>query len=203
VILKEYHKLCHVAKTNFFASHWPCNFQDKKGRRCVNVASSHSKGHQLSNGKVVKAGKHDSSGTDYDFMNMFRKFIKMSEGKDNSRSSVARNHRKILADDKYRHMWSRCHTTCLCCLFSVPAHVLPCGHVLCDACVDDFSNNSDNSFSEINGNVVIRAMSQCPLCPPTSELAVCTLPKVPRQAAPRILSLDGWVFLCLLLSVKR
>ena len=194
-ILQEYQQPCQIAKTTFFRRCWPCKFRDAKGNRCVNMVIGHGKGHQLEDGTVVQAGAYESIGTNYDFMDMFLKFKELPQGNDYSRTAVVKRHREILARENYASMWSSCHTTCLACLFSVPAHVLPCGHVLCDDCVDD--------FSEISRNTCTRTIRDCPLCSQVGKPSVAwTLKGASQQAAPRILSLDGQVSLHLLFIQK-
>jgi uncharacterized protein with PIN domain len=56
--------------------------------------------------------------------------------------------------------------------------------VLCDVCVDDFSDATGLS----------RTITRCPLCagPIREVVTPWILERVPRQAAPRVLSLDGY-----------
>jgi hypothetical protein len=77
------------------------------------------------------------------------------------------------------------HTTCFCCLNDIPLHVLQCGHIICQKCVENYSQAS------VCGNFL--SVSNCPLCYKTGD---CWDPswkaKVkPPTAGLRILSLDG------------
>jgi hypothetical protein len=71
-------------------------------------------------------------------------------------SAAVRNRREVLG--KYKALWNEptvsSHGTRLSCLFGTPNHVIPCGHAVCNACVDD--------FSEANG--LRRTIKNCPLC---------------------------------------
>ena len=83
-------------------------------------------------------------------------------------------------------LWPRIKSnrTCFACLYQVPDHVLPCGHSLCAACVEEFGHPSpwfESCF----------LLDRCPLCqcpwpyrPPTFRLK-------PKCAGVRVLTLDG------------
>ncbi|KAF8243740.1 hypothetical protein K440DRAFT_663912 [Wilcoxina mikolae CBS 423.85] len=120
--------------------------------------------------------------------------------KELNRSEAAKIHRDILGRDSYIQIWNRVkdpadpgimlaqpsHSTCFGCLSSAPDHVLRCGHVICEKCVDD--------FADIDG--LRRTLHNCPLCPRAREVkssnkAQLTMKKEPWEAAPRILCLDG------------
>lgn len=120
-------------------------------------------------------------------------------------SAAVELHQATLASPTYLKIWNGAadfgssppkakasHSTCFCCLFSAPGVVLECGHVLCDACVDDFSEHNTDSL----------VLQRCPLCDTISgklnERNSCTLKRDPLWAAPRILSLDGYATCALL-----
>ena len=75
------------------------------------------------------------------------------------------------------------HTTCFACLFSTPRHVLGCGHLICEICVDDFSNARD-SVDPMSSQRSIQI--SCPFCS-----AEWSLRRDPRHTACRVLCLDG------------
>lgn len=116
-----------------------------------------------------------------------------------SRRAGVKIHRQTLGQDPFLKMWNTpgtsgsestahaSHSTCFSCLFSAPNHALDCGHVMCDVCVDD--------FSEYPPAGQWRTVTECPLCcssdPPWNKLLI--IKRNPRQAGPRILSLDGYV----------
>jgi hypothetical protein len=75
------------------------------------------------------------------------------------------------------------HRSCFCCLTSIPAHKLFCGHVICQACLEDYSSKGDHFCC-----LVLRA---CPLC--ASNRGPSKFEIKPPTAGLRILCLDGWV----------
>lgn len=75
------------------------------------------------------------------------------------------------------------HTTCFACLFSAPRHVLGCGHLLCENCVDDFSDPKD-SVDPMSPQRSIQI--SCPFCSTQWPLR-----RDPRHTACRVLCLDG------------
>ncbi|KAH8151876.1 uncharacterized protein LAJ45_03869 [Morchella importuna] len=60
-IFPLYQKFCEDALAEVYEKHWRCEKRDKKGRRCANVATGHSKGHQLEDGKVFGVGDFSSA----------------------------------------------------------------------------------------------------------------------------------------------
>ncbi|KAF8244620.1 hypothetical protein K440DRAFT_488644, partial [Wilcoxina mikolae CBS 423.85] len=61
-VIKGYTKSCEEAYRDFCQHHWRCSYTDSKtGRRCVNVASKHLKGHQLEDGAIVAVGNYARS----------------------------------------------------------------------------------------------------------------------------------------------
>jgi hypothetical protein len=139
-----------------------------------------------------------------------------NEEKVRLRYRTAKNQRKVLRETPFCYLWKpgpdcssadeviSSHCTCFGCLFSTPTNPLPCGHVLCDACVVDFSGSSEGhdkrptrhtDFPEAfrPGNSWLE-IYDCPLCM-SSLREPWRLMKEPQEAAPRILLLDGFVLL--------
>ncbi|KAF8540174.1 hypothetical protein BDD12DRAFT_980545 [Trichophaea hybrida] len=203
-MVSKYERFCYAAQEEFYQHHWPCNYRDRKGRRCVNVATKHQKGHQISTGKVVAAGTYipEREGLEADgfhFIELvtktYKELIEQLNQKQKARLAAIQIQKDTLGMDPYLKMWNNpstalskaysSHSTCFSCLFSAPHHTLSCGHVICDMCVED--------FSELPHVDHLRTVTECPLCatglPPWEQLLV--IKKNPRQAGPRILSLDG------------
>ncbi|KAF8242916.1 hypothetical protein K440DRAFT_664454 [Wilcoxina mikolae CBS 423.85] len=203
-MVSKYERFCYAAQEEFYQHHWPCNYRDRKGRRCVNVATKHQKGHQISTGKVVAAGTYipEREGLEADgfhFIELvtktYKELIEQLNQKQKARLAAIQIQKDTLGKDPYLKMWNNpgtapskaysSHSTCFSCLFSAPHHALSCGHVICDMCVED--------FSELPHVDHLRTVTECPLCatglPPWEKLLV--IKKNPRQAGPRILSLDG------------
>ncbi|KOS22277.1 hypothetical protein ESCO_001433 [Escovopsis weberi] len=74
------------------------------------------------------------------------------------------------------------HSTCLSCLNGLPTHCLPCGHIICGACAGSLGHTLDGGFF---------LLDECPLSKYHDEWSSCIVSQMPRQARPRILSLDG------------
>jgi len=124
-----------------------------------------------------------------------------NEEKVRLQQGAAKNQRAVLRTKPFCDLWSTgslsevtsSHSTCFCCLFSAPTHPLPCGHVLCDPCVEDFSRRSDPCLM----------IDCCPLCGDNKgSVSAWRLMKDPEEAAPRILCLDGFVAQLLLITVQ-
>jgi hypothetical protein len=81
------------------------------------------------------------------------------------------------------------HTTCFGCLYSLPIHTLYCGHVICQQCMENYSQATSSGL--------LRTLVACPLCngPENHWAKACTIEMRPPNAGVRILSLDGWVYL--------
>ena len=196
---------------------------DNSKRRCVNVSTKHQKGHQIEGGRVVAVGAYVQeryyrarrADGDYfveevseQYQRQLRALIDQvghpaanensntplgNEDRFRLRYGAAENQRTVLRQEQFSRLWNTgtssgailSHSTCYGCLFSAPTHPLPCGHVLCDPCVEDFSRSSD-PWLEID---------RCPLCG-DNENSFPTpwrLMQEHQEAAPRILSLDGFV----------
>lgn len=209
-IFTGYQPFCVEALEEVYEKHWRCEERDRKGRRCANVATGHSKGHQLEDGKVFAVG---------DFWSVYMKNEKMEKDKfvntisteldrllkefstGQGISTVALYHRNNVLT-KYFGYWNwrgksnsqsedlgplTAHTTCFSCLSGTPVHALHCGHILCERCVENFSEGPCPAVSPW------REIKICPLC--SNINAPWEVPwkyKVrPRYAGLRILSLDG------------
>jgi hypothetical protein len=197
----QYAALCRAALYEFCRTTWPCEFQDKKGRVCANFQSTHLKGHQDSNGKVIGAGEYTSSFNPDNFgdrwVQVLAEDVKKLNNKllqlnlqparnSSEKANVLLLHQQNL-DDFYRHLRVGEHyhllATCICCLTEVPQHLLPCGHVLCTSCVKDFGHRRDEYCISIE---------RCPLHPDDADGSFDWQVRFkPNFAGVRILSLDG------------
>ena len=75
------------------------------------------------------------------------------------------------------------HASCFCCLMEVPEHPLPCGHVLCAACVQSYGKTSSKCVVE---------MSYCPMHMDDTRLNYPHIIKFKHKGAgTRVLCLDG------------
>ena len=177
-----------AAMQEFFRNHWPCEYKDKHGKRCVNVATKHHKGHQLASGKVVRAGEHNTNfpADDVDVGEIFSAYEELSKRSGLSADAVSGMHHEMLAREEYKSIWNEpSNTTCFGCFFSVPSHVLPCRHVLCTTCIEDLLPHGQESWLIID---------HCPLCPRGRGPMRLSWRRELRHAPPRVLSLDGYIY---------
>ena len=73
------------------------------------------------------------------------------------------------------------HYVCLCCLFDIPMHSLPCGYTICEECfVAAAERHSDT----------IHLLYTCPICLQALEYH-CEIAVKPCTASIRIFSLGG------------
>lgn len=80
---------------------------------------------------------------------------------------------------------SKSSKTCFTCLQWVPDHALPCGHMYCEHCVNDFGQ-------QCNSQRYVVEMSQCVLCLESWGTQSPQLMRMkPRCAGVRVLTLDG------------
>ncbi|KAK8254092.1 hypothetical protein IWZ00DRAFT_435915 [Phyllosticta capitalensis] len=200
-IFPQYNEQLENALETFCNSHWPCEYVTDSGARCVNVRNGHSKGHQTKDGRVLAAGDYASRFSFQGYHQSFNikvyfalqqllEYLELEKkfGKE-EKEAAARIHQQILSV-----FYRRCaredvgpnfisHSACFCCLFEMPEHSLPCGHVFCTSCVKAYGNASGKN------ELTIQA---CPLC--SSDAGPVWSHKIgfkPETAGVRILSLDG------------
>ena len=181
------------------------------GARCVNVRSGHgTKGHQLKNGKVLAVGNYVSrfSFESYQDTFQFDVFSRLNESLkllhsqvqkagENEAGAAAELHKNTVMAHFYNHAEQAktysgaravpfiSQSTCFSCLIEPPEHALPCGHILCSACLRAYGRSKGNNVVEING---------CPI--ESLSLPRYYIWKVflkPPDAGIRILTLDGYV----------
>jgi hypothetical protein len=205
-MLEEYAQQLNSAFEQFYMGRWPCRYTNGK-RRCVNVANRHHKGHQTERGNIFAMGSYvhdDENGIDPSaverrckefFEAVHSEYQRLassleSQGVEECTRLATRLHKATLTQ-KFGDIWNNSgsrasHSTCFGCLFSTPRHTLSCGHVLCDNCVDDYSHRDRDSL--------YLTLRTCPLCGPTDSggKRPWSIKREPREAAPRVLCLDGY-----------
>jgi predicted acylesterase/phospholipase RssA len=202
-VFGAYYDHCDRALEDFCDRHWPCEYVHPNTEgRCVNVKAGHTKGHQLSSGKVLAVGDYQSGFTPQGYKEFFRiavlwNLTKLLERLNNATlgqphlelEKAAEIHRSMVLNPFYQHLQGRnhfvSHTACYCCLIATPEHALPCGHVLCTPCVQIFGKARGRCFVE---------MTECPLHYDHIGGQFTTrwpLFIKPPGAGIRILSLDG------------
>ena len=171
----------------------------------MNVRSGHgSKGHQLKDGKVFAVGGYVSR---FSFKNNLEEFrnnvycclrellerlhARKQKG-EKEEQAAAEIHRNDVMAYFYRHATGgeraeryNSHTACFCCLFELPEHALPCGHILCTSCVKAYGY-------QVPGSTVVE-MSDCPIEGSTvRRYQSWKIHLKPNTAGIRILCLDGY-----------
>jgi hypothetical protein len=178
--------------------------------RCINVSSSHSKGHQTKDGRIIGEGPYESDFPPTGFLRSWAASIRghvefyreelehLMENGDSSTSDL-----KLYAKCHAQHLETFfqnvpnasqfiSHSTCFSCLMQVPHNPLPCGHVLCTSCI--------KTYGKLKQNRVTWEMTYCPLHRAETE-GQWSKPWIikfkPDFAGVRLLSLDGSVLACL------
>jgi len=203
----DYTRNFEYALEEFCSMHWPCEFENKKGR-CVNVSTRHDKrGHQNAKGKVLAVGAYKSgfNGVDYktQWMNMLKTWLADLQEELQAVESTNSEQGNHLRPIREQHLKSICHFywdlkqprqprsgawhfqshgTCLCCLMRAPEYALRCGHVLCSRCVVAFGEVRKTTFE----------MKFCPLhADETQWSPPWKIRMKPKFAGIRVLTLDG------------
>lgn len=172
----------------------------------MNVRSGHgSKGHQLKDGKVFAVGDYVSRFSFTKNQEEFRAnvyfrlqdllerlHVRIQKG-EQEEQAAAEIHRDEVMAYFYRHATGgeraeryNSHTACLCCLFELPEHALPCGHILCTSCVKAYGHQP-------RGSTIIE-IGECPIESGTVSRRYQSwkIHVQPKTAGVRILSLDGY-----------
>ncbi|KAJ2975876.1 hypothetical protein NUW58_g8238 [Xylaria curta] len=202
----RYAKSCAGAMQTFAGLYWPCNFRNPAHGgelgQCCNVKLGHNpKGHQNKHGKIIGHGEYQSSFNVTTFQPVWEQLIRASLSQIQSTSSqlahkypdsseleiAAMLHQEYLSELYADNLGSALHfisySSCLCCLRELPECALPCGHVLCLACVEIYGYRTSRTTIEIQ---------QCPLhVHDVIASPAWVIATKPRYAGARILSLDG------------
>ncbi|ORX97103.1 hypothetical protein BCR34DRAFT_524516 [Clohesyomyces aquaticus] len=170
--------------------------------KCVNVRSGHgSKGHQLADGRVFAAGDYVSDFTFEknrdEFLNMayFRleHLLTLLTVRLNNGEAEIDAAKELHRDDVMAYFYGdgprggvrsvHSHSVCFCCLFEAPEHCLPCGHILCTACIKTYGKAKDANTVE---------MYECPLeTNAAGRYQPWTVHLKPQAAGLRVLCLDS------------
>jgi len=189
----------------FLELHYPCSFISADGtRQCMLVKARHQpKGHQDERG-IIAAGDYQAAfdskfvrqwkkqlrsaieGIHRDFSYELEQFSQMKDTQTIPEERIALDlHIEYLNNffGAVGPATSICsHATCFCCLMDVPEHPLPCGHVLCNACIKAYGKQA-------------RSMVTLTYCPLHREATKWSKPAVirfkPASASVRVLCLDG------------
>lgn len=177
----------------------------------MNVATTHKKGHQNMDGKIFANGQYYSKFLPHRYSPRWHQKIQaeiVRLNKDLERAlehRVLENAQEIISDhDAFLKIHSHnmhelldrigspeeflSHSTCFCCLMQSPQHSLPCGHVVCSACVRYYGKPlGSNSISKDTFQ-----LTNCPLHPYTTTWPRPHVVRFkPDHAGVRLLCLDG------------
>ncbi|RYP24694.1 hypothetical protein DL765_000421 [Monosporascus sp. GIB2] len=211
-LLGQYEELLHRRyKTHLrlafdvFCESWlPCTYQ-RRGVQCYNFKSTHGqKGHQGADGKIFGVGSFQS---DFNHSEFFEEWMQRIEEQlqylDNQLSSQTQEYptRKAAAANIHQGRMNELlssgvhdvsdfasHQVCLFCLrHNMPEYPLPCGHVLCKACLETFSDGGGDWDT-------VRRLISCPFHSTRQGSTGQEFFRVhvkPPHAGLRILCLDG------------
>lgn len=204
-LFANYEKFFDWAMNEYLDLHYPCSFVSADGtRQCQLVKARHQpKGHQDDKG-IIAAGDYQAA-FDGGFLQRWKSQLRAAiegihrdfqyelEQASQSIDVQAIPEERIALDLHIEYLnnffesvgpaSSICsHATCFCCLMDVPEHPLPCGHVICTACIKAYGKTSKSSIT-------------IPCCPLHRESTKWSKPALikfkPTGAGVRVLSLDG------------
>lgn len=159
-----------------------------------------SKGHQNEKGRVIGAGPYRSNFSVGEHGEKWIHSIQLHlnylqkelQSRYNSSASAVTDlgkartlHKEVISGFFVQVGSAPCyisHITCFCCLKEVPQYGLPCGHVLCSACIRAYSEDQND------GHLVLKS---CPLHYRDSFHDRWRIWMKPEYAGVRVLSLDG------------
>ena len=191
-----YERFFDEAMAEFLELHCPCSYTSPdRSRACVLVRARHlAKDHQDEQG-IIAAGNHIAA-FDRCFTKKWKEQLRAAiEGLERDfayevEQAPTESHERVALDlhlENINHFYDSVgpafiHETCLCCVMNAPQHVLPCGHLLCDRCVQGYGKRRKWSVR----------MDYCPLHRQDSQWnSPATIQYKPAGAGVRILSLDG------------
>ncbi|VBB80788.1 Putative calcium-independent phospholipase A2 [Podospora comata] len=202
--------LCERAVSQYLDANSQCAFVDFCRRRCVNTKMGHAQGHQDITGRLLQPGLFvtDAKFNAEAFLGavetaindlMSRINAKSPPGRQAWRYLAAAAHRKNL--EGLRNLGAFPHSetgpvpqddfmsefsVCYGCFFGRPEYRLPCNHVICEKCVEDFDDTPRDArypgLSTHNG---------CVVCGAKDEGWPYKAHTKPNLAGVRALSLDG------------
>ncbi|KAI0888475.1 uncharacterized protein GGS22DRAFT_198203 [Annulohypoxylon maeteangense] len=172
LLSNAYTDLCISALQVFADLYWPCNFRHLTNEptqgRCCNVKSGHNpKGHQNKFGKIIGYGQYQSNFDLPVFIPKWNELIHYSLVKLQAAAYELGQKLPGRTDLQITSILHRerinvfygalgnpsdfvSHSACFLCLRGLPECVLPCGHVLCLACVKTYGRASSRTTVELN-----------------------------------------------------
>ncbi|KAK0868567.1 hypothetical protein LTR87_014099 [Friedmanniomyces endolithicus] len=203
-LFANYEKFFDFAMGEYLELHHPCSFVGAEGgRRCMLVKARHQpKGHQDEKG-IIAAGDYQAA-FDSTFTHQWKAQLRaaiegihrdfsyeLEQASHEDTQAIPEENIALELHGEYLNQFFEAvgpaaaicsHATCFCCLMDVPEHPLPCGHVLCTACIKAYGKASKSSVT----------LQCCPLHREATRWAKPAVLKFkPTSAGVRILSLDG------------
>ena len=204
-LFATYERFFDHAMAEYLELHCLCSYTDQYGARtCTLVKARHvAKDHQDERG-IIAAGEHVAA-FDWRFAEYWKGQVRTAieglhwdlayelEQVANGTETVRASEERIALDlhlenlNRFFHSVGPAtgkvsHSKCFSCLMEVPEHPLPCGHVLCDQCVEAYGRPRKRSVS----------MTCCPLHRDSSQwIRPAVIRRKPDGAGVRILSLDS------------
>lgn len=192
-----YKKKCSGVQ-RFFEKYQKCQFESGTGH-CILLSDFHQGIHQDSTGKEIGLGNFNLGNLEVRINEIIQQveaqfFRQYRQTCDDSGGNIRRPRPtakevtacRTIVLTTLQHGWNEVYSykSCFICLGSLPDHVLPCGHALCDACVLDFGLPSEN------GSQTELTFETCVLCGESWQPPQLIQLK-PEYAGVRILTLDG------------
>jgi hypothetical protein len=203
-LFSNYEKFFDWAMGEYLEMHYPCSYVSADGtRQCMLVKARHSvKGHQDEKG-IIAAGEYQAA-FDTDFLPQWKAQLRAAIGGiardfQYELEQIAQGDEPSIPEERialdlhieYINQFFEAvgpassmvsHATCFCCLMDVPEHPLPCGHVLCTACIKAYGKSQKETLQ----------VSCCPLHRESTNWAKpASIRFKPVGAGVRVLSLDG------------
>ena len=204
-LFTNYEKFFDYAMGEYLELHYPCSYVSPDGtRQCMLVKARHQpKGHQDEEG-IIAAGDYEAA-FDASWLQAWKSQLRtaiggiqrdfqyeleqLAQGEDTQ--AIPEERIALDLHIEYLNQFFETvgpatsivsHATCFCCLMDVPEHPLPCGHVLCSACIKAYGKPSKSAV----------VLSSCPLHRESTRWARPAAVKFkPGGAGVRVLSLDG------------
>ncbi|KAL7784152.1 hypothetical protein V8C37DRAFT_420748 [Trichoderma ceciliae] len=194
ILLSAYYEPLKVAFYEFCNCWLRCSYQ-KESQMCHNTKNSHEKGHQAPTGKILSRGAYESL---FDANEFFEQWIQdincqiialnipTEDGPSDEKMFIPNVHRQVMQNfykETGVRLKLRSHATCLYCVRKIPNNPLPCGHLLCKACIQFHGSNQGQGLYHLYN---------CPLHPMETHWPNPALVKFkPQDAGVRVLCLDG------------
>ena len=196
-------RVCDRAIQTYQNKYQRCAFIFPDGQRCKAIRLTHPEHCNSDEKGSTVPGNFDSADyseapgdtlrkIEHSFVEMFKELCSHTIGGSWLRLPpfpiLADFRRRVLASTSLQEsdFWktAKSNKACFACLQSVPDHALPCGHVFCEQCVEDFGRSSEDERSCIE-------ITQCVLCLSKWLTPPQRIRLKPKFAGVRVLTLDG------------